>query len=72
VVGKKNRAINTFNALPPSDAVRKQKFFLEDLSSSVLSHFEKYHPSGNLKFINLSIFPAKYCHNLKNITPLKT
>jgi len=28
---------------------------LEDLSSSVLSQFNKYHPSGNLKFYNLGI-----------------
>ena len=30
-----------------------EKFILEDLFSSVLSHFKKYHPSGNLKFNNL-------------------
>jgi len=37
--------------LPPSDAVRKQKNInLEDLFSSVLWRFKKYHPSGNLKF----------------------
>ena len=35
------------NPLPASDAVRKQKTILEDLS-------------------------VQYCHNLKNITPLKT
>jgi len=27
-----------------------EKFILEDLFSSVLSEFKKYHPSGNLKF----------------------
>jgi len=31
-------------------------FILEDLFSSVLSQFKKYHPSGNLKFNNLGIF----------------
>jgi len=29
---------------------------LADLFSSVLLHFKKYHPSGNLKFNNLGIF----------------
>jgi len=32
-----------------------EKKILEDLFSSVLSPFEKYHPSGNLKFYNLDI-----------------
>jgi len=36
--------------------IRKNK--LEDLFSSVLSHFKKYHPSGNLKFNNLGIFQS--------------
>ena len=44
-----------FNALLPSDAVRKQKNILEDLFSSALSQFKKYYPSGNLKFNNLGI-----------------
>jgi len=30
---------------------------LEDLFSFVFLQFEKYHPSGYLKFNNLSIFP---------------
>jgi len=47
-----------FNPQPPSDAVRKQKFLLEDLFSSVLLQFKKYHPSGNLKFNNLGIFQS--------------
>jgi len=33
-----------------------EKKNLEDLFSSVLSQFKKYHPSGNLKFNNLGIF----------------
>jgi len=48
--------VNQFNPMPPSDAVWKQKYILEDLFSSVLSHFKKYHPSGNLNFNNSSIF----------------
>jgi len=45
------------NPLPPSDAFRKQKKnVLEDLFSSLLSQFKKYHPSGNLKYNNLGIF----------------
>jgi len=44
------------NPLPPSDAVRKQKNILEDLSSSLSSQFKKYHPSGNLTSNNLGIF----------------
>jgi len=47
------------NPLPPSDAVRKQKKnILEDLFSSELSQFEKYRPSGNLKFYYLGIFQS--------------
>jgi len=44
--------------LPLSDAVRKQFFFLQDLSSSVLSQFRKYRPTGNLKFNYLGIFQS--------------
>ena len=33
-----------------------EHFILEDLFSSVLSYFKKYHPPGNLNFINLGIF----------------
>ena len=47
------------NPLPPSDAVRQQeKNILEDLFSSVLSQFKKYHPSGNLTFYNLGILKS--------------
>jgi len=48
--------ITYFNPLPPSDAVRKEKKILEDLFSSVLSEFKKYHPFGNLDFDNFGIF----------------
>jgi len=34
----------------------KEKSILEDLFSSVLSKFKKYHPSGNPKFSNSGIF----------------
>jgi len=33
-----------------------ENFILDDLFSSVLSQFKKYHPSGNLKLNNLIIF----------------
>jgi len=46
------------NPLSPSDAVRQLKIILEDLFSSVLSQFEKYHPAGNLKFSYLGIFQS--------------
>jgi len=47
------------NQLPPSNAVRKQKKNIsEDLSSSVLSQFKKYHPCGNLKFNCFCIFQS--------------
>jgi len=49
----------SLNPLPPSDPVRQQeklKIILEDLSSSVLSQFKKYHPSVNLKFNDLGTF----------------
>jgi len=36
----------------------RKKNILEDLFSSLLSQFKKYHPSGNLKFINLGIFQS--------------
>jgi len=36
----------------------KKKNILEDLFSSVLSQFRKYHPSGNLKFNYLGIFQS--------------
>jgi len=32
------------------------KHILQDLFSSILSQLKKYHPSGNLKFNDLSIF----------------
>jgi len=35
-----------------------RKIYLEDLFSSALSEFKKYHPSGNLKFNNLGIFQS--------------
>jgi len=53
------------NPLPPSDAVQEQKKnMLEDLFSSVLSQFKKYHPSRNLKFNNLGIFQSLKLLNL--------
>jgi len=42
------------NAQPLSDAIRKKK----DLFSSVLSQFQKYQPSENLKFNNSGIFKS--------------
>jgi len=49
--------VPNLNPLPPSDAVRKQKKnILSDLFSSVLSQFQKYHPSGNLNYNILGIF----------------
>jgi len=36
----------------------RKKNILEDLLSSVLSQFKKYHLSGNLKFNNLGIFQS--------------
>jgi len=38
---------------------RKKKLKkLEGLFSSVLSQFKKYHPAGNLKFVDLGIFQS--------------
>jgi len=42
----------------------RKKNILEDLLSSVLSQFKKYHPSGNLKFNNLDIFQILKLHIL--------
>jgi len=40
----------------------RKKNILEDLFSSVFLQFKKYHPSGNLKFINLGILQSlKFC-----------
>jgi len=60
------------NPLPPSAAVRKQKKnILEDLFRSILSQFQKYHPSGNLKFNILGIFPSlKLRTSVKKILPI--
>jgi len=56
---------SSFNPLPPSDAVRKQKKnILEDLFSRELSQFKNYHPTGNLKFNNLGIFQSLKLRNL--------
>jgi len=55
----KNLSTIFFHPSTPSVAVRKQKIFiLDDLFHSVLSKLKKYHPSGNLKFNNLGIFPS--------------
>jgi len=42
----------------PTVPFGNRKNILEDLFSSVLSHFKKHHPSGNLKCNNLSIFQS--------------
>jgi len=49
--------LRKFNPLSPRDPVRKLKN-LEDIFSSVLSQFKKYHPSGNLVFNDLGIFQS--------------
>jgi len=52
------------NPLPPSDAVRKQKYLFWDLFRSIWSQFKKYQPSVNLKFNNLGIFQGLKLRNL--------
>jgi len=42
-----------------------ETFILEDLFSSVLLQFTKYHSSGNLKFDNLGISQSLKLRNLK-------
>jgi len=42
----------------PTMPFGNRKIFLEDLFSSELSQFKKYHPPGNLKFNNLRIFQS--------------
>jgi len=43
---------------------------VEDLFSSVVSQFEKYHPTGNLKFNNLGFFQSlKFRISMKKILP---
>jgi len=46
-----------------------EKNILEDLFSSVLPQFKKYHPSGNLKFIDLGIFRSLKLHVLMEKNP---
>jgi len=41
-----------------------EKYILEDLFSSALPRFKKYHPSGNLKFNNLGVFQILKLHIL--------
>jgi len=62
-----DRPTTMIHPLPPSDAVRKQKKNIpEDLSTSVLSQFKKYHPSRNL-FNNLGIFKSLKLRNFIGI-----
>jgi len=42
----------------PAMPFGNRKFILKDLFSPVLSHFKKYHPSGNPKFNNLGFFQS--------------
>jgi len=60
------------NPLPPGDAVRKQKKnILEDLLSSELLKFKKYHPSGNLNFNDLGTFQSlKFCILMGKVLPI--
>jgi len=60
----KSMTAASFNPLPPSDAVRKQRKNLEDLSSLVPSQLKKYHPCVNLKFNSLAIFQSLKLHIL--------
>jgi len=48
-----------------------RKNIFDDLFSSVLSQFKKYHPSGNLKFYNLGILKSLKLRILvKKILPI--
>jgi len=48
-----------------------KKNILEDLFSSVFSQFQKYRPSGHLKFNNLGIFQSfKFCILMEKILPI--
>jgi len=48
-----------------------EKNIFEDLSSSILFQFTKYHPSGNLKFYNLGILKSlKLLILAKKILPI--
>jgi len=48
-----------------------RKTIFEDLFSSVLFPFKKYHPFGNLKFYNLGIFQSLKLRILvKKIVPI--
>jgi len=58
-------AIYTLNPLQPSDAVRKKKKIFSRIFLVQFCHnLKKYHPSGNLKFNNLGIFPSLKLRNL--------
>jgi len=47
----------------------EKKYILEDLFSLVLSQFENYYPSENLKFNNLGIFQSLILRILRGKNP---
>jgi len=58
------------NPLPLNES-ETETFIFEDLSSSVMSQFKKYHPSGNLKFDYLGVFQSLKLRNLtENVLPI--
>jgi len=46
------------NHRPAMPFGNRKKNIIEDLFTSVLSQFKKYHPSGNLEFDNSGIFQS--------------
>jgi len=68
-ISRISRSLILSSPILPTTAQRRHrsetdKNILQDLSSSVLSHCEKYHPSGNLKFNYLGIFQSLKLHIL--------
>jgi len=61
-ISKKYKALTHYRPAMPLGT--RKKNILEDLFSSVLSQFKKYHPSGNLKFNYLGIFQSLIFHIL--------
>jgi len=55
---KENFAKHKLTLYRPAMPLGNRKKYFEDLFSSVLSQFKKYHPSENLKFYNLGILKS--------------
>jgi len=61
---KSNEIISLTHYRPAMPLGNSKIYFRGSFYGSILLHFKKYHPSGNLKFNNLGIFQSLKLHNL--------